>query len=120
MTQSLEDIQQDERLLEKELDQVTEGRKHLRQLEEEYEEFFHYTSTLFSEMQEQFRQTDFTWYLSEQLDGLQHRETHIFGELDEERQQLNRKQRDIEDTQSELSYARESILANEEVSMNEC
>lgn len=120
MTKSLEAIQQKERQLEYDLEQMEDETRHLKQLEEEYEDFFYHTSTVYTEMEEQFEQNDFNWYLSDRLDGLRHQRLHIFGDLDEEQQQLHKQQQTITDTQNELFYERKTLLANEEVRVHEC
>ncbi|MGC6768090.1 hypothetical protein [Enterococcus sp. LJL51] len=86
MTNTLEKIQQEELQLERDLEQLEDEEKRLKQLEEEYHNFFHHTSSIYAEMEEQFLTNDFGWQLRYQSETLRQHNFTIFSELEEEQQ----------------------------------
>ena len=118
MTDTNEKIRVEELKLEHELDQVEDDKKQITHISEEYEEFFHHTSSLFIGLEEQFSQNDFSWYINDHSEDLQNRKQHIFGDIEEVRQQLHKQNLSIEDEQNELFYKKKKLFANKESEMN--
>lgn len=118
MTDTNEKIRAEELKLEHELDQVEDDKKQIAHISEEYEEFFHYTSSLFVGLEEQFSQNDFSWYINDHSEDLRNRKQHVFGDIEEEKQQLHKQKLSIEDEQNELFYKKKKLFMNKESEMN--
>ncbi|MGK0551356.1 DUF3958 family protein [Enterococcus faecalis] len=119
MTKTLEKIQQEERHLGNELDQIESETTQLQHMTEKYEAFFYQTSTLFTEMTERFSQNEFHWYVSEQSEQLHYQQQTIFNELADEQHQRRKQKSTLEDRQDDLFYQRKPLLANQEEPKNE-
>lgn len=114
MTNTLENIQQETMQLESQAEKIAHEAKLLKQIEEDYEAFFYQTASLFTELDEQFLQNDFNWYLNEQSEGLHQRKMYLFHVLADEQQQRHTQKAAIEYRQNDLFYQRKSLLASQE------
>jgi predicted nuclease with TOPRIM domain len=119
MTKTLEKIQQEERQLVKELNQIESDTTQLQHMTEKYEAVFYQTSTLFTKMADQFSQNEFHWYISEQTVQLHQHQRTIFNELADEQHQRRKQKILLEDRQNDLFYQRKALLVNQEEPTNE-
>lgn len=111
-----DDLLLKERQVENELDEITQVQRDAQQIEEQYEELFFYGSQLIDRLEtfveaEKYAVEDLQWSTKQKQQG-------ILYHLDDQKDQIHKEKRTIEDQQDELFYEKKRVLAETE-SMNE-
>lgn len=111
-----DDLLLKERQVENELDEITQVQRDAQRIEEQYEELFFYGSQLIDRLEtfvkaEKYAVEDLQWSTKQKQQG-------ILYHLDDQKEQIHKEKRMIEDQQDDLFYEKKRILAETE-NMNE-
>lgn len=115
MEQTADEIRLEEINVENKIETVAGQLHAIKNIEEEYNEFFDSYSSYASELLAHYEQASFSWYLEDQNDGLQFQQKHIFDSIRDEEQSLKDQQYSLEETRDELYLKRRTLLSKEDV-----
>ncbi|MGG5341243.1 DUF3958 family protein [Enterococcus sp. AZ192] len=100
----LEEIQLEKTNIEREKDEIEALQRNMNQTAENYEEYFFYQKQLFSDLQEDFAQSQTGMLYQDMSEEINWQNRGIQDFLEEQQQEIKKQTRELEDKQEELYW----------------